>query len=135
MRKLYFSFLPALIVSACATRVAYVGSSYTPTQQVEVFVTQQAVKKPFDIIGKGYVHTPPSFSNEEKIQRKAVEKAKQKGADAVIIEDYFVLATDNSVTTSVVSDSSRKVSVGVGTAQAHPSVTSGFQILFIRYKP
>ena len=135
MRKLYFSLLPALFVSACATRVAYVGSSYTPTQQVDVYVTQQAVKKPFDIIGKGYAHTPVSFTNEEKIQRKAVEKAKQKGADAVIIEDYFVLATDNSVTTSVVSDSSRKVSVGVGTAQSHPSVTSGLQILFIRYKP
>lgn len=133
MKKLYFSLLPLLFATACATRVAYVGSSYAPTKKVEVFVSQQSVNKPFDIIGKGYAHTPVSFTNEEKIQRKAVEKAKQKGADAVIIEDYFVLATDNSVTTSAVRDSSRNVNFS--SAPAHPSVTSGFQILFIKYKP
>jgi len=135
MKKLYFVVLPAMLLTACATRVDYVGNSYAPTQKVDVFVTQQAVAQPFDVIGKGYAHLPTAFSNVEKMQKKAIEKAKRKGADAVIIEDYFVLATDNSVTTSMVSDSSSRLRIGVGSSSEHPSVTSGFQILFIRYKP
>lgn len=134
MKQFYLPLCTMLLISACATRVNYVGTAYAPSQQVDVYVTKDAIKKQYDIIGKGYVHTTTGFYSEEKIQRKAVEKARKKGAHAVLIEDYFILHNDKSITTALSTDSSRNASLLVGTAAAHPSVASGMQILFIRYR-
>ena len=134
MKQLYLFVVVLLLITSCATRVNYVGTAYTPSQQVDVYVTKEAIKKPFDVIGKGYVHTPTSFYSEEKIQRKAIAKAREKGAHAVLIEDYFVLRNDNSITTALTTDSSRRVARAVGSVSEHPSVTAGMQIWFIRYK-
>lgn len=134
MKQVYFSIASLFLFTACATRVNYVGTAYAPSQQVEVFVTKDAIKKPFDVIGKGYVHTPMPFYSEERIQRKAVAKARAKGAHAVLIEDYFVLRNDNSITAAVTTDSSRRTALAVGSVSEHPSVASAMQIWFIRYK-
>ena len=85
-------------------------------------------------MGKGYVRMGTAFNSYESIQKKAVAKAKQKGADAILVEDYFVLSTDSDIATTFIKDSSRSA-ISVGGVQAHPSIGSGFQILFIRYKP
>lgn len=132
MKKLYFSFFPFLL-TACATQVDYIGATYAPSQQVAVFVSKDAVKKDYEVIGKGYARMGSPMGSIEKIQKKAVSKARQKGADAVIIEDYFVLQQDNSITTALRSDSSSLLSIAGG--GSHPTIASGFQILFIRYRP
>ena len=73
MRTLYFLVLTSFIASC--TEFNYLGSTYPPTDKVEVFVTRSSVKKPFDVIGKGYIQNivglPPSV---EEIQKKAIEK-------------------------------------------------------------
>jgi len=86
MRKLCFPLLLILLVS-CGTQVNYLGTTYPSTKNVDVFVDQASVKKPFDVIGKGYIkrNIGPEVS-VETIQRKAVEKAKINGANAVVIE-------------------------------------------------
>jgi hypothetical protein len=132
MKKLYFSFCSMLLLTSCATRVDYIGKAYAPSQQVDVFVDKSTVGKSYDVIGKGYAHIATPFTSLEKVQKKAVSKARQKGAHAVIIEDYFVLNTDSNISTTFRTDSTKNIT---GDAQAHPSVGSGFQILFIRYKP
>jgi hypothetical protein len=129
MRKLY-TILFATTLFSCGTRVNYLGTSYAPTKNVDVYVSQAAVKKPFDVIGKGYVQQQLASSESvEVIQRKAVEKAKLKGADAVIIEDYYLVNKTSSVTTSI--DSLKKTSM---TSNTNPVVSSGFTILFLKYK-
>ena len=131
MRKLYTSFLSCLFLISCGTQVNYIGTHYAPTNNVDVFVSQAAVKKPFEVIGKGYVQELPLASKSvEAIQRKAVEKARLNGAHAVVIEDYYVL--DNTATITSKTDSSVKRSTQV--SNINPAVASGFTILFIRYK-
>ena len=129
MRKLYFPLLLILLVS-CGTQVNYLGTTYPSTKNVDVFVDQASVKKPFDVIGKGYIkrNIGPEISLET-IQRKAVEKAKINGANAVVIEDYYLVDKTSSITKQI--DSSWNLT---HTANINPAVTSGFSILFIRYK-
>lgn len=134
MKKFYPAFITLTILSSCATRVDYIGNAYTPSKQVDVFVEKDAIKKPYDVIGKGYVRMGTAFSSLEKVQKRAVEKAKQKGAHAVIVQDYFVLNTDSHISTSFSTDSSKNV-VGAGSVQTNPAISSGLQVLFIRYRP
>jgi hypothetical protein len=134
MKKIYLSVGSVLLLLSCATRVDYIGSTYAPSDQVDVYVARDAIKKQYEVMGKGYVRMGTAFSSFEKIQKKAVAKARQKGADAVLVEDYFVLSTDSDMATTFAKDSSRAL-VGMSHTQAHPSIGSGFQILFIRYRP
>ena len=129
MRKLYFPLFLILLAS-CGTQVNYLGTSYPATKNVDVFVDQASVKKPFDVIGKGYIkqNIGPEIS-VEAIQRKAVEKAKINGANAVVIEDYYVVDNTSSITTR--ADSLKRTKT---TTDINPAVSSGFTILFLKYK-
>ena len=128
MRKLYTPLF-LLLFTSCGTQVKYLGSNYSTTENVDVFVTQSSVKKPFEIIGKGYVqHRVGPEPSVETIQKKAVEKAKANGANAVVIEDYYLVDNTASVTTK--TDNSKKIK----TTESNPAISSGFTILFLRYK-
>lgn len=133
MKKIYLPFFSFIFLLSCATRVDYIGNAYAPSQKVEVFVVKDAIKKQYEVIGKGYVRMGTAFSSYESIQKKAVAKARKRGADAVLIEDYFVLNTNSDITTTYTKDSSG-AAIGASHVQAHPSIGSGFQILFIRYR-
>jgi hypothetical protein len=129
MRKLYTPLFLVLFTS-CGTQVKYVGSTHPETRSVDVFVRENLVNKPYEIIGKGYLHYRMGIGNSvETIQRKAVEKAKLKGANAVVIEDYYLVDKTTSITTR--TDSLKTVGL---TTDINPAVSSGFTILFLRYK-
>ena len=131
MRKIYIPILSSLFIVSCGTQVNYIGTHYPPTSKVDVFVTQASVRKPFEVIGKGYVQQLPLGSRSvEVIQRKAVEKARLNGADAVIIEDYYVLDNTASITSKLDSTKLRPTQV----SNINPAVASGFNIIFLKYK-
>src|SRR5215213_1752223 len=116
MRKIY-PLLILFVFASCSTGVKYLGTSYPPTTKVDVFVSESAVKKPFEIIGKGYVNgIQPSV---EVIQRQAVEKAKLNGADAVVIEDYYLVDKTSSIATT---DSLKRTRI---LNDGNPAVSSG----------
>ena len=75
-----------VVLFSCGTRIDYVGKSATPTQKVEVFVDPSAIKKAYTVIGKAYVTYGVGF-RMETLQRQALQKAKEKGADAVLFQD------------------------------------------------
>jgi hypothetical protein len=128
MRKIYAPFI-LIFFASCFTQVNYLGTSFPQTKKVDVFVSQSAVKKPFEIIGKGYVnsHGIPEPS-VEVIQQKAVEKAKLKGANAVVIEDYYLVDKTSTIITK--TDSLKRTQTN---ADTNPAVSTGFTILFLRY--
>lgn len=130
MRKIFTPLFCFFLLSSCmqlVTKVNYVGSSFPETSNVDVFVSESAVKKPYEVIGKGYVQN--NLVAPEAIQRKAIAKGKKNGADGVIIEDYFIVDNTKSVTSR--TDSSMIVRQSVS---SNPTVGSGFNILFIKYK-
>ncbi|MDQ6902841.1 MAG: hypothetical protein M3139_07510 [Bacteroidota bacterium] len=67
--------------SGCFQKVQYIGRNYEPTTNVEMFFSPVDVGKNYVIIGK-VVSQSLSLKHTQK---KFVETAKQKGADAIII--------------------------------------------------
>ena len=126
MIKIYLVFISFVFFSCSVHQHGYLGSSYTPTKNVDVFVDVSSIKKSYTIIGKTYVETD-TFTNLDRIQQNAIEKAKQKGANAILFQDY--LFQDGTVQTVSKRDSSSSVRLRTTT----PVVTSRMDILFLKY--
>jgi hypothetical protein len=87
MNKIYFSFL-VIFFSSCFPRINYIGNSFPPTKDPDFYVDEKSIDKPYRVIGKGYPDATGSLALKT-LQKKAIEKAKKKGADAVLVLDYI----------------------------------------------
>jgi hypothetical protein len=125
MNKIYF--VPLMIFfSSCLPHINYLGTSFPPGREPDLFVDEKSIDKPYKIIGKGYPNGVGTLTLKT-LQRKAIEKAKKKGADAVLIQDYFVPVTvANSHTTHNTGNGNSLLS-GVY------NVETRFIILFLKY--
>ena len=130
MLKHYFHSILVLLCLSC-TKLNYVGNSYKPTSNVDVFVDEGAIKRKYDIVGKGYMSTAMAAANPEKIQTRAVTKAKQKGADAVLIKDYSIPVT--GINTRLQTDSVHKTVLMVGNTTVRQSSSPEFVVFFLKY--
>jgi len=127
MIKFYLLLISILCFSCHVHQHGYLGSSYTPTKNVDVFVDVSTITKPYTIIGKSFTEMD-SFTNLERIQQKAIEIAKQKGANAILFQDYQFQDIGTLQTVSK-RDSSSPVRVRTTT----PVVNTRLDILFLRY--
>ena len=136
MKKIYFLSFISISLLSCTTHIRYIGRSFDPTNNIEVFVTEQSIKRPFEYIGKGYLGGMGMQSNQELIQRKAEKLGKEKGADAVLIMDYYVPDTGG---TNIFS-ASRTDSIDGGRITTRhtaisPTTSKGYHIMYIKYTP
>jgi hypothetical protein len=97
-----------------------------------VYVDVSAIKKRYTIMGKSYFEMR-GFITLEQVQQAAIEKAKQKGADAILFRDYFI-QDGASVQTVTKSDSIGSSSVRIRTTTAVPTETTRLDILFLKYE-
>ena len=129
MIKFYLLFIVLVCLSCSVHQHGYLGSSYAPTKNVDVFVDVSSIKKSYTIIGKTFIETD-GFTKLDRIQQNAIEKAKQKGADAILFQDY--LFQDGSTVQTVSKRDSATSSVRVRTTTT-PVVTTRLDILFLKY--
>lgn len=128
MLKIYTLAGLSFLLSSCGFRIGYLGDSAAPTSKVDVYVDPSSIKRPYTVMGKGYVETAiGSERSAEKVQAKALRKAREKGADAILFEDYFLLPTASVATTRI--DSVRTTATQSGTV-----LSSGRNILFLKYQ-
>ncbi len=132
MNKIYFLLL-IILLSSCTTTINYLGNSYTPTRNPDLYVTEKSIDRPYKIVGKGYPRFRLFGHSPEKIQRKALEKAKKKGADAVLIQDYYIPNTGTNINSFYRSDSLGKGLITVGNSTVSSMGSSGFTIFFLKY--
>ena len=133
MFKIYIPLFIILLTS-CTTKIRYIGKSFSPTKQVEVYVTEQSIKRPFEYIGRGYVGGFGVQNNQNKIQQKAEKLGREKGADAVLITDYYILNTEGAhITSTYRTDSIAPGMVTTGNTFVSPAAVNGYNILFLKY--
>lgn len=72
-----------LTLIAC-TKIDYVGEEYPPTDYVDLYFTEADVRYDYVIMGH-VIATADDFISADKMQKKIMEKARKKGADAVVI--------------------------------------------------
>lgn len=129
MVKIYSLLFSAMLLASCGPSISYIGSSFSPTKTVDVYVEESAIPKDYTVVGKGYVHY---FRDAvpESLQTRAVAKAKQKGADAILVKDYFLPLSQPGLTTTFRKDSSAG-----GVLTIAPQVASSeVVVLFLKYK-
>jgi len=70
-----------LILTSCAS-TSYVGLSHTETDKVDIFFDAENITGAYEIIGRaiGEGH------RLKKVQSKLIDRAKQEGADAILID-------------------------------------------------
>lgn len=110
-RHSLFLFGILLLAAGCA-EVNYIGQSYEPTTEVEIFFDEKLIEYEYTIIGQA-IGTGSWGASNKKIQDKLIQTAKRKGADAIIITG---LGKDN-------------ISTGDGTSTEETQINA----TFIRY--
>ena len=91
-----YKFLPVIwagifglvLVFAC-TKIDYVGESYAPTSQVDMYFSEDEVTIEYRVMGRMVAHANDAVS-AEKMQKKMMKKAREKGADGIIIDVHPV---------------------------------------------
>ena len=133
MKKIY-PFLISLLLIGCSTQVQYVGNSYQPTTKTDVFVTESAIKKPYSIIGQGYIFRKFGTDiNWSKVQKESVKQGRDHGADAVLIVQRRAISPLPAITTHSRADS---VSTGIRSSsqtETYYPVSAWHEIFFLKY--
>jgi hypothetical protein len=99
MKILMLLVVSAVLVVGCAS-VDYLGSSYAPTTQVDVFFDEADVEYEFKVIGRIYATAPKAFVSSEKLMEKIKEKAMENGGEGVIILTFGHIFTGSTTTYS-----------------------------------
>lgn len=95
-RLLIPALLAAVLIPACA-HVDYVGRTYPPTSHVDLYFDEREVEAPYDVMGQ-VIARANDLVSAEKLQSKMMDKAKEKGADAVVITGLDRYKTGESTT-------------------------------------
>ena len=101
--------LGAALWAGCVS-VDYVGKSYPPTASVELFMTPDDVKRPYEVIGeaRAQVDALPFTSPAEQLQQKLLQEAQSRGANAVILGSITTRQVGSTSTTTGQATSKKK---------------------------
>ena len=122
-----------LLVASCGNPYKYLGKAYPPTPASEMYFREADVPEPFEIMGKLEVEMPDSRSTD-KIQRKVMQIAASKGADAVMIDNFDF--TTGGFTSGTVGGgkSGKKGSVGVSTSKTKVDKNIQIKATLLKFK-
>ena len=95
----------ALFTAGCAS-VNYVGDEFPSTTNIDIYYSEDAIDKDYDLIGHGL--GSGFWVRNQKIQSKIIEEAKEKGADAILITG---LGKSNVIITNALSADEKQMNV------------------------
>jgi hypothetical protein len=81
----YFIAVFLIIAASCSPRINYLGKSYTPTQNVDLFFDEHDIKKEYEVMGvMKNEGSELEYSDLDAIKKAMIEKARENGADALL---------------------------------------------------
>jgi len=83
MKLMLFLAAILLCMSGCS-QIDYVGRQYPPTTTVDLYFSFDDVPKDYEVMGQ-IVATGSEMVSAEGMQEKMMQKAREKGADAIVI--------------------------------------------------
>ena len=91
-----------LFLSACGSDddIDYLGNSYTPTSHVDVYFTEDDIIEDYLVMGRATV----DGGDAEALQEKLIEKARERGADGIIFEEFDRVATGEQTIVNDIGD-------------------------------
>ena len=91
-----------LVLSSCSPQLNYMGNSYAPTQNIDIFFDEADIKKDFKVMGivknEG---AELELDDPESVQKAMLIKARSVGADGILFLGLYheVLRSQRSTTT------------------------------------
>lgn len=132
MKRLFAPVLLALLLTACA-HVDYVGRSYEPTTHVDLFFDEGEVQERYDVMGQ-VIARANDLVSAEKLQEKMMQKAREKGADAVVITGLERYKTGESTTYNESTKERRRRTETSGTSTTSDTNEKQIRALFLKYR-
>src|SRR5262245_41637136 len=85
-RPLRWAAALVLVIAGCVS-VDYVGKSYPPTAQVDVYTSMTDVKRPYTTIGevRAEVDVIPFSDSAQQLQEKMIAEARKRGANGIVL--------------------------------------------------
>lgn len=136
MRFALLSVVLLLALAAC-TKIDYVGEEYPPTQQVDMFFSETDIHVDYKVMGH-LIATADDYVSSGKMQKKIMEEARKKGADAVVILGLDRYQSGESQQYNETTETKEKKS-GTKTVTSATTTTSveekkKIQAIFIKYR-
>lgn len=118
----------ALLISACSP--SYLGKTYAPTQNVDIYIDPADIKKDYTVMGN--TETEVLLKTTERTQQDLIELAKSKGADGIILSSSEEV-TSVSQSTSGTEKKGRKQTEHNSTTTTSASKTKKIKGVLIKY--
>lgn len=132
MNRLAASLCLLLLVPACA-HVDYIGRSYPPTTNVELFFAEADIHEPYEVMGRVNARANDIVS-AEKLQKKIMEKAQDNGADAVVILGFERYKTGEHTSYSERTKDKRRGTETSGSVSTSDESEKAIEAIFVKYK-
>ena len=91
-------FIPVLLflTTSCGSiDITYIGESFKPTQEAQIYFKKGNIHRSYEVMGKVIARAPDTFTGQE-IQKKLIKTAREKGADAVLVTLYTQIPRGSS---------------------------------------
>jgi O6-methylguanine-DNA--protein-cysteine methyltransferase len=91
-----FLVLSVLFVAACA-KIDYIGQSYPPTTHVDLYFSDADIREDYQVMGHVIAQANEGISIES-LQKQLEAKAREKGADGIVIHGFDRIQTGETTT-------------------------------------
>lgn len=74
----------------CAPKINYLGNSYTPTQNVDLFFDEHDINREYKVMGVMKNEAGElEMDDVEEVKKSMINKAKSVGADAILFVNFY----------------------------------------------
>lgn len=137
MRFTHAGIILCLLVTVGCTKIDYVGQEYPPTSYVDVYYAESDITRDYIVMGH-VVASGNDFISTNKMQKKLIKKAREVGADAVIITGLERYRTDPETTytekTTTSEHDGKTESVTTASSSTKTEEVKEINAVFIRYR-
>jgi hypothetical protein len=127
----------APLAAGCA-HLDYAGQSFPATQNVDLFYSESNVSREYTVMGE-VTATGDQFVSTQKMQDMMVQKAREKGADGVVILglEHFQSGENTNYSETTTQGKTKKgksVTTTSGSSSTSSEESKRIRALFIKYK-
>ena len=122
----------ALFLTAC-TKIDYVGQEYPPTTHVDLYFSLDDIEKEYEVMGH-LVATADEMVSAEKMQEDMLKKAREKGADAIVILGLERYAAGGSSTYTETRSKEKNKETTIGKTTTSSEEKKEIRATLLKYK-
>ncbi|MDD4857670.1 MAG: hypothetical protein PHD74_06135 [Candidatus Krumholzibacteria bacterium] len=137
MKRIVMLTAATLLLAVGCTKIDYVGKEFSPTVDVDIFFSLDDVEREYEVMGH-VTATADDMVSAEKMQEEILKKAREKGADAVVIlglERYSTStpATWSETTKTEETETGTKTTT-TGTSSSGTEEQKEIRATFLKYR-